>query len=228
MLRDFEEALLLSQETGQIREEMRALGVGLYMAEWGDLDQGERRLKRALALARRSGSRFFIGYNLMSLARVARMRGSFDAAERVVQEALDTLRNGGMAFAGPMALGTLALVTKNADRRRAALSESEELLRGPSVSHNYLFFYPDAMESCLQTGEWDEVDRYAQGLEAYTSAEPLPLTDFYIARGRALAAFGRGNRDNAAIQELQRIRDEAERVGLKVAILALEEALSLA
>ncbi len=42
----------------------------------------------------------------------------------------------------------------------------------------------------------------------------------------ALAAFGRGNRDDATMQELQRLRDEAERVGLMVAISALEEALS--
>jgi hypothetical protein len=131
-----------------------------------------------------------------------------------------------MAFLGPMALGTLALVTRNSDRRRSALSEAEELLRGDSVSHNFLGFYPDAMETCLQMGEWDEVDRYAQALEDYTSAEPLPYTDFFIARGRALAAFGRGDRDDATMQELQRLRDEAEHIGLKVAIRALQEALS--
>jgi len=82
------------------------------------------------------------------------------------------------------------------------------------------------METCLQMGEWNEADRYAQAAEDYTSAEPLPYIDFLIARGRALADFGRGNRDDATTQELQRLRDEAERVGLKVAIPALEEALS--
>jgi hypothetical protein len=120
----------------------------------------------------------------------------------------------------------LALVTPNSDRRRSALSEAEELLRGDSVSHNFLGFYSDAMETCLQMAEWDKVDRYAQALEDYTSAEPLPYTDFFIARGRALTTFGRGDRDDATMQELQRLRDEAEHIGLKVAIPALEEALS--
>jgi hypothetical protein len=106
------------------------------------------------------------------------------------------------------------------------LTEAEELLRGDSISHNFLGFYPRAMETCLQMGEWNEVDRYAQALEDYTSAEPLPYADFFIASGRALAAFGRGNRDDGAMQEVQRLRDEAEHVGLKVAIPALEEALS--
>ncbi len=82
------------------------------------------------------------------------------------------------------------------------------------------------MDACLGTGEWERVDRYAQVLEDYTRAEPLPWTDHFIARGRALAAFGRGNRDDATMQELQRLRDEAERVGLKLAIRALEEALA--
>ncbi len=74
--------------------------------------------------------------------------------------------------------------------------------------------------------EWNEVDRYAQALEDYTSAEPLPLTDFYISRGRGLAAFGRGKRDDATVQELQRLHDEAKRVGLELAVPALEKALS--
>ena len=103
---------------------------------------------------------------------------------------------------------------------------AKQLLRGGSVGHNYLMFYPDAMEACYQTGAWDEVDGYAQALENYTSAEPLPLTDFYIARGRALATYGRGNRGDTTMKELQLLRDEAERGGLKVAIRALEESLA--
>lgn len=131
-----------------------------------------------------------------------------------------------MAFAGAQALGVLALVTRNSERRRSALCEAEELLRGGSVSHNSLSFYPDAMETCLQTGQWDEVDRYAQALEDYTRAEPMPRSDLSIARGRALADFGRGKRDDATIQKLQRLRDEAERANLTVAIPALDKALS--
>ncbi len=56
-------------------------------------------------------------------------------------------------------------------------------------------------------------------------AGPLRWTDFFIARGRALAAFGRGGRDAATIEELRRLRDEAERIGLTTALPALEEVL---
>ena len=74
--------------------------------------------------------------------------------------------------------------------------------------------------------EWDEVDRYAQALEDYTRPEPLPRSDFFIARGRALAAHGRGNRDHAIMAELQHLHDEAESIGLKFVLPALETALA--
>lgn len=43
--------------------------------------------------------------------------------------------------------------------------------------------------------------------------EPLPWSDFYIARGRALAAYGEGARDEGTVLTLRSLRDEAERVG---------------
>jgi hypothetical protein len=89
-------------------------------------------------------------------------------------------------------------------------------------------FYRDAMSLCLELENWDEVDRYAQALEDYTSAEPTPWSDFFIGYGRALAAFGRGNRDDETMRKLQHLLDEAERVGLKIAVPRLKEALSSA
>lgn len=72
-------------------------------------------------------------------------------------------------------------------------------------------------------GAWDEVERHAQALEAYMSAEPLPWCTFYIARGRALAAAGSEPSD-AALAELGRPRVEAKAKGLLVALPALEQA----
>ncbi len=82
------------------------------------------------------------------------------------------------------------------------------------------------MDACLRSGDWDEVERYAAALEEFTRPEPLPSSDFFIARGRALAAFGRGSRDDATMQNLRCLRDEAERVGLKTGLSALDEALA--
>ena len=69
---------------------------------------------------------------------------------------------------------------------------------------------------------------YLAAAQDYTRPEPLPWCDFFIARGRALAVFGRGERNPEILAELQRLRDEAERVGLKTALPALDEALAKA
>ncbi len=102
------------------------------------------------------------------------------------------------------------------------------MLQTGSLGHNFLTVYRYAMDACLRSGDWDEVERYAAALEDFTRPEPLPSSDFFIARGRALAAFGRGRRDAATMDELRRLRDEAERIGLTTALPALEGALKAA
>ena len=73
------------------------------------------------------------------------------------------------------------------------------------MGHNYFWFYRDAMEVCLNTGDWDSVEGYAAALEDYTRPEPLPWSDFFIARGRALATYGKGRRDDALIAKLREL-----------------------
>jgi hypothetical protein len=55
-----------------------------------------------------------------------------------------------------------------------------------------------------------------------TRSEPLPFADFYIARARALLAWRRGLPDLA---ELAHLRDEGERLGLLVALPAINTAI---
>jgi hypothetical protein len=132
-----------------------------------------------------------------------------------------------MVFYGPTSLGVLVLATEDIELRRDAMDEAEALLADFSTSHNYLGFYEMAMEVCIQMAAWDEVDRYAEALEKYMSNEPMPHCDFLIARGRALANHGRGNRDQATMQELQRLYDEANKLSLQASMPALEAALTL-
>jgi hypothetical protein len=114
------------------------------------------------------------------------------------------------------------VVTRDAEVRQTALAEGERLLAAGCVSHNNFWFYRDAMEAALGTGEWDEVDRYAASLGTYTRPEPLPRTDFFVARGRTLAAHGRGGADAAPSAALIRLRDEGQRLGLVSALQAIE------
>jgi len=132
----------------------------------------------------------------------------------------------GMTFGGPIALGILALAAESPAQCHRALAEAEKILQAGSVGHNYLNFYEDAMEACLQIEDWNAVERYAGALEDYTRPEPLPRSGFFIARGRALAAHGRGRRDSENRAHLEQLHGEASRVGLAIALPALETALA--
>ena len=74
--------------------------------------------------------------------------------------------------------------------RNAALAEGDALLAEGSISRNQLQFRRDAIDACLQAGDWGRAEAYAAELEDYARAEPMPWTDHIVARGRALAAHG--------------------------------------
>jgi hypothetical protein len=143
----------------------------------------------------------------------------------LMEEAVSISRESGPSFTGPWALGALAMTTDDPAVRQRALSEAEQMLRDGCVSHNYFRLYRDGMDTCLKTGDWDGVERYAAALEDYTRSEPLPWADFFAARGRSLAAYGRGGRDETVMQELERVRGEADRVGFCLARQELDAAL---
>ena len=229
MMEDFREAAELAVKTHAPRAEMIALTAGAVVAQKeDDSTEGEQWLRWGLDISRQFGSRLYDATYLKYLGQVAAGEGRREEAEQLVEQALDILRGmeGGMASWGPHALGVYALAAKDPDKRRVALKEGEALLDAGSMGQNYFDFYETALEVCLEMAHWDEVERYAQAMEDYARAEPLPRSDFFIARARTLAVFGRGDRGPSTIQELQRLRDEAERVRLRWSLSALEEALS--
>ena len=143
-----------------------------------------------------------------------------------MERAIDLSQQTGINFYGPIILGALAVALARPEERRRALAKGEVLIRGGCVGHNQLHFYPSAMQVALDLANYDEVERYAAALEDYTRPEPLPWSEFFIARGRALAACGRGRRDAALRAEIQRLRSEGERQGLRIALPELEVALA--
>ena len=69
------------------------------------------------------------------------------------------------------------------------------------------------------------MERYAEALTDGMAEEPTPVTDFVAARARALAAGGRGRKDEA---ELQRLVAQARAVNWRLVLPTLEEALAAA
>lgn len=226
-LDDNREAVELAMQVNDRRTEMVARNAqGSLLPYQADWHQAMRQAKRSLMLARQLGAKRFEADNLchLSAALVGLQRRA--EAEKRLQQAYALSRESGATFSGPWILSVLANATDDLDKRHWALAEGEKLLVQGSVSHNYLHFYQNAMDVALADNDWHATQRYAGLLENYTRLEPLPWSDFFIARGQALAAWGSGQHDKSTWQELQRLAEEAKRASLRAALPALEAALA--
>ena len=216
-----------ARRIGQQRGEMVAHLIAAEMhANLGQQDEARARLDDVERLIRQLGALQFEPLRLNCLAKTLRADGRNAEAVVLLQRSVQVSRETALSFSGPSALGALALTTDDAATRREAIEEGESLLRAGSVAHNHFRFYRDTIDATLRAGDWADAERLAAALEAFAAAEPLPWTDFYIARGRALAAWGRGERTSATIAELGRLAVEARSAGLVLALPALEGALS--
>jgi tetratricopeptide (TPR) repeat protein len=217
-------AVEMAGKVGNLRAEMYARMLeGEFLIERGECARAEATLERAFSLAESMGNRRFMAYVMNHRARCLLGRHRPAEALALLAEAIAISRETGVTFIGPRILGTT-----DAGARHDALSEGEEVVRAGCFAHNVMWFYRDAMDASLAGGAWDEAERYAGALEDYTRPEPLPWTDFFIARGRALAAHGRGRRDQETMAALSRLRDEATSVGYVAALPGLEAALGAA
>jgi len=221
-------AIELAARVGHPRAEIvahNAAIIGCRMT--GDMDTAKTHTERALALIRGLGARRFEAMNLNDQAVILNAEERRAEAIDAVLRGMAISRETGLGFVGPWLLAHLAVMVEAPIARRAALTEGEEILRNGAVGHNHLWFYVHAMQACLNHGEWDEATRYAESLQTYTQTERIPWADFFIDWGRALAAYGR-DPQNHVICELRRLRDEAERIGVRTAIPSIERALAVA
>ncbi len=224
---DARAAVTFAGNIRNLRAEMLSrLGAARILNELGELDEATTHVERGLEIAESLGAGRFKPFFSIFLAQIQWARhGPGKDIDVMMDRAAEISRETSIRFTGPWVMGTLALVSGDAERSRRALKDAEEILAEPCVGHNYFAFYRLAMEVSLRLEDWDEVNRFADALEAYCRPEPLPRADFDIARARALARVGRGERDEATQQSLRQLRDEARRVELMSALPALEQAL---
>ena len=193
--------------------------------ELGDAVAGRDHLARARALTQQLGARRFEAEHLLYEAKLERHAGRRGEACALLQRALAIAHETGPGYVGPSVLVELALCRTEPAARRAALDEGEGLLAGGSVGHNHLQFYRDAIDTALDLRDWTLAERYARALEDYAGTEPLPWCTLFAARGRALAAWESGRRDEAARQALGAVLEECRRAGYVVPVERLEAAL---
>jgi class 3 adenylate cyclase/tetratricopeptide (TPR) repeat protein len=220
-------AAAAAAEVGHLRAEINARVANVFaLFTMVDLSPLKAEADLVLDLVQRLGARRFLQSSLPYVGKAALLEGNRSEAVRILRETLEVGHQTGITFSGPSILGALAVALRDLSERRQMLAQSEAIIRKGCVAHNQLRFYPDAMDVALDLGDWDEAVRYAAALEEYTHPEPLPWSDFFVARGRALAALGRGERGKDLRRELERLVAETHRLDYHTARPALEQALA--
>ena len=220
-------AIAAAAKVGHQRAEMIGHHAAYFCRrEMLELEAAADHVEKALTLAQHLGARRFEAEALAFRGELKRIAGHRAEALSDVRDALTISRGTGMAFIGGMILGILALAADDPQERGDALAEGEALLAAGAISHNHLHFRRDAIDACLDAGDWSGAELHSAALEAYTRDEPLPWSDFFVARGRALAACGRSRRDAGLEAELARLREEGKRLAFKLSVPGVEVALA--
>ena len=224
-LEDALEAIRMATTVSHQRAKLLGLILaGVVETEFGHFIEAEDYLVRGLELARALSAGNLEAQTLGRLAVLRAAEGRIDQACDFAELAVEAVRKVGMTFIGPYVLATKAALTEDHAESRKVLEEAESILESGCVAHNHFWFAQSAIEQSLAVGDWDKAEGYAEKLEAYTREQPLPWSDFLIARGRALAAWGRGIRSEAVLAELTRLHQVAAQHGLQPLALELGRA----
>jgi len=215
-------AALVSQPRAEMLGE--TIGV-LTCLELGLHDEMQVHLEREMGLIRQLGARRFEAQNLEMRARYLLDTGRRTEAADLLGDALAICHEVGMQFCGPGVHSALARAVEANDECGRLLTHGEELLGRGAVGHNHLWFYRDAIEAMLLAGDAGGALRYADMLEEYTRAEPLPWSQLFAARGRALARTLQGHTNSVTRGELARVRDELTHTGFQAFLPQLDGAL---
>jgi tetratricopeptide (TPR) repeat protein len=223
---DLRQAIEMAGKVSAFRTQMVAFNIlGEMEVDDGRPDAAKETLAKALRLAEAFDNPRHRGYLLyqMSKAYLCEPDGKREAA-RLLDEALALCRKTDIRFIGPRVLAAVALVD---DRRRSeALSEGAAIIADGCLAHNVLWYYRDAMEAHLRARDLDRVRICASALGQFTAQDPLPWSDYFIERARALADHAEGRRDPRLYETLARLTRQAQASGLSASIPAMEEALA--
>jgi tetratricopeptide (TPR) repeat protein len=228
-LEDALESIRMADAVSHRRAKLLGLMLaGLVEVEFGRFAEAQDHLERGLELARTISAGNFEAQTLVTLATLSAAQGKMSEARDFARRALKVARELGMTFVGPSVLATNATLTEDRDASRRALEEAESILDSGCVAHNHFWFARTAIDHALAIGDWGEAERFAKRLEAYTREQALPWADFLIARGRALATWGRGTRTEDLVAEMVELHHLAVRHGLKLFASGLDRALAAA
>jgi hypothetical protein len=221
-----EEGVRITRRLGLPHGEVFALeSIAIIRMQRGEPEPASVGAAAALALARTVGSRRYESILLWILGRIELVEGDREGARAHCAEVRSIMQETGIGgFIGALVCGSEAILAANPTEARRALAEGEDWLTRGSLGHCHFWYRADAIDVALALGDPPLALHHCTELEAYTATEPLPWSDFHVARGRALAAFERssGAAERAALVAL---RERAVALGFKQTLPAIDALL---
>ena len=227
-LASFREGLKRSSAIGNFRSEMLARAAVTYiLIAQGSIDEALETGQSAYAMAMEYGVPAFAASSLRHQSWAHLEAGNREQANDMAERAWELVVEKHMErFVGPFCLGLIARASTSAERRSWAIEEGSRILAAGSVSHNHLCFHRDIMELGLQLGDPALTKKACDAMADYTREEPLPWSEFHIARAEALSDLHQGVDQSDALNTLKKLKDQAEAVGFRIVLPRIEAALS--
>ena len=203
------ETLKLARQVRNRRAEAYALDELAYLY----FQKNEREVARlystqSIQLAKKIGTKHIQCNALLHLGMIDKNEAALEQAYEIASQ-----NTFGKYFISSWILAVQAWITDNSDKRTEFLLEGEKLLTKQALSHNHLMFYRYAIESCLDTKDFDKARGYMAKLKKYTSAEPLPWSEFIIRRAKTLIRVMQGETGNVLKQDLKELIAQADQAG---------------
>ncbi len=185
---------------------------GLLLTACARFAEAEPYQLQGRALAEALGTKRYLAVLLAHQAESLHARGHAAEAHECLVDALALAREFGMGFCGPMILGLFQRMADDPRSRDRYATEAQSLLEQGCVAHSQIAYYRLAIEDAIARCEWPRALEYVEAMAAYTRREPLPYTDFLIARGRTLIDLAAKPQDRELHTELARLRAQAEQL----------------
>lgn len=218
----------MGEQVGMTRAALLAhVSISMILFEKADFAGAEDHARIVFEMADQSGTRRFNARASQLMGKILIERGDRAKAVQILRDGIKVSRETGVGYIGASILACLARATEDPKERENALRDGKELLDQGCVSHNYFEYYCEAMELMLEMECWSNVEGYAKALEDFVGGEPLPRSDYCVARARCLASFGAGEPSEELVFELKRLQAQAATIGLLSSKRKLDRALSM-
>jgi class 3 adenylate cyclase/tetratricopeptide (TPR) repeat protein len=165
---------------------------------------------RSRALAEALGAKRYLAVIFAHQAECALALGRADEARENLTAGLGLARETGMGFCGLMLLGLMARVSRDPVERAGCHAEAAAILAQGCVAHSHFSYHRLSIEDGIVQRDWTQASAHIDALAAFTQREPLPYTDFILARGRTLVGLAARPQDPRLQATLADLRMRAE------------------